>query len=141
MNRYFVSHEESIIYQGNTYQPLPMFWGETSVSQAMNLPTVDVAVPNIDGQVADYLQHVDLSGRDVTLLLLHSHLLGDSAVHQLKFQVLIATLENIGGDDEMAHFMLGINTGLDDFLPRHVITRTEFPGVPDDVRRASVLGI
>jgi hypothetical protein len=40
---------------------------------------------------------------------------------------------------QQAVFTLGFNLALQELLPRYVITAKEFPGVPEGLRRGSIL--
>jgi len=124
--KYFVDHERSIIFDGNTYNPLPMEWSGLDINQGMTLPTMRVAVPNLGGEVVDYLEELDVLENDVTLLLLHLDLLGDTTA----FDKLLFQIQGISGDQLVAVLDLGINVGIEDRIPREVITTDEFPGIP-----------
>ncbi len=134
VKRYFVEHDKTIIFNGNTYYPLSMSWGDFEVSRGMMLPSMRVSVPNmgastlIDGeeiQAVDYIETKDVLEHDVVLQLLHLDLLGDA---NAKFERLLQ-VQYVEADDLICSFVLGWNLGLQEQLPREVILQDEFPGI------------
>lgn len=133
--KYYADAHDNITFDGQTYTPLSMAWEGEGQNAAMELPSVRVTVPNADGAVGAFLETKDLLGNDVTLQILHLDLLGVATdVEKVKLQIMM-----IESTWEIATFTLGLNLALDQQLPKHVITRAEFPGVPDQYRRASIL--
>ena len=131
----FADTQHGITFAGDDYQPLPMQWQGQEQSSEQKLPSVRVTVPNANGVVGAYLETVDLSGNDCTLQILHLDLLDDvSAVDQVVLQCM-----SVDWNEMAATLTLGINLALSEQLPRHVVTRAQFPGVPDSLRRASIL--
>jgi len=131
----FADTQHGITFAGDDYQPLPMQWQGQEQSSEQKLPSVRVTVPNANGVVGAYLETVDLSGNDCTLQILHLDLLDDvTAVDQVALQVMACDW-----NETAATLTLGINLALSEQLPRHVVTRAQFPGVPDSLRRASIL--
>ena len=135
VKKYFVDFERTITFDGNAYTPLPMRWEGSDMGAGMALPTVNVTVPNIGGEVINYLEGTDLLGNEVVLQIFHLDLLG-TPTDVDKQTLYVMTIQ---GNLETAVFRLGLNMALGEMLPRHVITRKEFPGVPDDIRWASIL--
>lgn len=132
---YYADTQRAITFDGNAYSPMPMSWQGTEQNSGMQLPSVQVVIPTIDGQVGTFLENNDLRGRDVTLQLLHLDLLSMvTDVDKVRLQVMM-----VEWDWQVATFTLSLNLGLQEQLPRHVITKAEFPGVPDSYRRASIL--
>jgi len=135
VTKYWVDAQRPIVFNANTYNPLPMAWEGVEVSSRMGLPTIKVTVPNLGGEVIDYLEGVDILGRAVTLQILHLDLLGDvSAVDAVTLSVMA-----IDGNLEAVTFTLGLDLNLNDPVPRGVITHQEFPAIPRNIRRATVL--
>ena len=133
--RYYADTQHTIVFDGQTYQPLAMAWGNMGQSGQMALPNVQVTVPNVTGIVGAFLETTSLLGNDVILHLLHLDLLGIvTDADNTRLQIMM-----VEWDRERAIFTLGLNVALTDNLPRAVITRAEFPGVPDAMRRASIL--
>lgn len=133
--KYYVDNETSITFQSNTYSPLEMSWSGYTVSAAMPLPTMTVNISNIGGEVIDYLETLDIIGNDVVLQILHIDRSGvvedvTTAKDEVALQV-----QSIVGDDMVASFTLGLNLGLNDMLPRGVMTKAKYPGMIDDVIR------
>jgi hypothetical protein len=134
-NRYFVDAQREVVFQGNTYAPLWMRWEGLEVSTQLQLPTVRVTVPNLGGEVIDYLEEVDLLGHLVVLRIFYLDLM-----ERLEdFDDVTLQIIAIEGDLQAVTFTLGMDVSLREALPRHVITRTEFPAVPDNIRRATIL--
>jgi hypothetical protein len=135
VTRYWVDAQRPIVFNGQTYHPLPMIWEGVELSNAMSLPVVKVSVPNVGGEVIDYLEGVDILGRSVTLQILHLDLLGDvSNVDAVTLSVMA-----IEGNLEAVTFTLGLDLNLNEPIPRGVITLQEFPAVPRNIRRATIL--
>lgn len=133
--KYYADVHDAITFDGNQYSPLPMVWEGEAQAASMELPSVRVTVPNVDGAVGAFVETTNVLGNDVTLQILHLDLLSVvTDVDKVTLQVML-----IEWNGEMATFTLGINLALDQQLPKHVITRSEFPGVPDQFRRASIL--
>lgn len=131
VKRYFVDHDKELVLDGNTYVPLPMRWDGFEMSASMGLPGMKISTLNLGQQVSDYVEELDILDNDVVLKLLHLDLLGDvQAKDEMAFQVKM-----IEGDDVFITFDLGMNIGLNDLLPRGVITKDEFPAIVDDVIR------
>lgn len=127
----FIDHDQALVIDGDTYNPLPMRWDGFEMSGTMNLPGMKISTFNLGQQVSDYVESIDILENDVVLKLVHIDLLGDvQAKDEMAFQIKM-----IEGDDLFITFELGINLGLNDLLPRGVITKDEFPGIVDDVIR------
>ena len=125
--KYFVDNESSIVFNGNTYEPLSMSWQDFEVSREMNLPSMKITTPNIGGEVVDYVESIDILEHDVVLQLLHYDLLSDvNAKDELLLQI-----QAVEGDDMVAQFTLGLNLGFQDTLPRKVVLKTEYPGLTE----------
>jgi len=129
VERFFVSHDRSIIFDGNTYDPLPMTFSGMDSSGSMKLPVIRIAIPNVNNIVIDYIEDLDILENDVTIMLLHLDLLGNvNAKDKSLFQ-----LQVIESDDVTAVFSIGMNIGLDDAVPKEVMLKEEFPGILDTV--------
>jgi hypothetical protein len=142
--RRYVDFEREITYGGNTYKRLPMAWSGLEIQPGMQLPTMDVTVPSVpmereDGEihsVSEWIELLDLLEHDVRLLILHLDLLDDSTA---KDQVLLQ-IQTVQDDPAAGACVirLGLNLDLTDMLPRGVITKAEFPGIPDDRVRIQI---
>lgn len=132
---YWVHHAEPVLFNGNTYQPLPMRWEGVEASMTMQLPGVRVSVANVQGQAAAYVEDHDLLGRDVRLQIMHLDLLGTPTdVDELALQI-----QQIEVNAQAVTALCSLNLGLNDLLPKGIITQTEFPGNTDDIRRLSIV--
>jgi hypothetical protein len=129
--KYYVDHDEAIVIDGNTYQPLPMRWDGYEMSGSMSMPTMKISTHNLGEQVSDYVEELDILDNDVVVQLVHLDLLGDLQARD-SMTLQIQTIES---DDLFITFNLGLNLGFSDLLPRGVITKEEFPGVVDDTIR------
>lgn len=133
--RYYADTQRAIIFDGNTYNPLPMTVSGLGLTSQQSLPAVRLTTTNIAGNVGAFLETTDILGHDVEVKILHLDLLGNvSNQDSVHLQVLA-----VEWDDTRATFSLGLHIALQDLLPRHVITAEEFPGVPEGLRRASIL--
>lgn len=129
--RYFVANEAMITFDGHDYEPLDMIWQDFEIGQNMSLPTMRILVPNIGGEVEDYVEKIDILENDVVLQVVQFDLLGDAnAKDELKLQI-----EGIEGDDIVASVMLGWNLGFKDNLPRKILLKKEYPGMTQTTRR------
>ena len=127
--RRFVTFEESIIFDGNTYTPLHMEWSGLEVGDGMSLPSASIVVPSANSIIMDWAEEFDIRENDVRLQILHLDLLSDlAAVDEILLQV-----QSIAGDPSggAITFTLGLNLGLSDKIPRGVTLKSEFPGLPD----------
>jgi hypothetical protein len=134
-NRYFSTAQREIVFDGQTYTPLPMSWQGGEVSSGMSLPVVRVSFLDLTGAVEDYLEIVSLLGRTVELMILNLSLLEDP----INVDALVLQLMAVSGHLGVVTFTLGLNLALDDMLPKYVISSSEFPAIPSGMRRASLL--
>ncbi len=134
--RYFVDFERAITYAGHEYLPLPMTWSGFEVERNMALPTMTIAVPSLDGTVIAWVEDLNVLERDVTLLILHLDQLGDSQAKD----TLTLQIQGVQDDpgEGLCVFTLGLNLGLSDQLPRGLIMKADFPGIPDDRVRIQI---
>lgn len=133
--RYYATMQYPVDFEGHTYQPLPMLVEGLAQNSQQNLPAVRLMTTNVTGAVGAFLETTDILGHDVLLRLLHLDLLGNTANQdQARLHVLA-----VEWDQQQATFSLGINIGLNEILPRGLISASEFPGVPEGLRRASIL--
>jgi hypothetical protein len=133
--RYFADAQEPFVFQGQTYSPVPMQWEGMSQSSQQTLPTIAITVANVDGQIGVYLEENIVFGRMVILQLLHLDLLGTPTdVDSVRLSILACEWHW-----QTAVFHVGLDLGLQEILPRGLISAEEFPGVPEGLRRASIL--
>ena len=112
-----------------------MTWSGVELNSQMQLPTVQLTLPDMDGSVEDYLETINMLGRDVTLQMLHLDLLADPTnVDEVRLQVMA-----VGSGEDIVTFTLGLNFGLSDQLPKDIISLSEFPSVyRAGLRKASI---
>lgn len=128
--KYWADHEEAIVYQGNTYEPLHMRWETIKTSQASPTEGATIALSNIGGEVAKYLKEIDITGNPVVLQKLHLDLLNSlTAPWTRRFKVLAARYDIMAAVFDVGR-QLGRNR-----LPRGVITKDKYPGIVSDVPR------
>lgn len=143
---YYANVPDPIVFDGHTYQPLPMQWEGLQQSSQMQLDTIRVTVSQrardartgeagADDQVSQLLETTSLRGKTVILQILHHDLLTDMSA-QYRTQRVIVTVE---WSMMQGVFTLALDVGLNIYLPRRIMTRAEFPGIPDALRRASIL--
>jgi hypothetical protein len=112
-----------------------MQWEGMSQSSQQTLPTIAITVANVDGQIGVYLEENIVFGRMVILQLLHLDLLGTPTdVDSVRLSILACEWHW-----QAAVFHVGLDLGLQEILPRGLISAEEFPGVPEGLRRASIL--
>jgi hypothetical protein len=128
--------QRSFVHLGNTYHPLPMAWEGLELSNQLQLPVVRVTVPSLDGTINDYLEEVDLLGHPVVLRILYLDAQQDLITDTDDVTLQLMALE---GSFETIVLTLGLDLSLKESLPRHVMTRNEFPAIPDNIRRATIL--
>lgn len=133
--QYYADTQDALTFDGQEYTPLPMQWQGVGQNSQRDLPRITVTVPNVDGQVGAFLETTSLLGRQVTLQLLHADLLATvTDVDRQRLQIVL-----VEWTDTQAVFTCGLSLGLTAQSPRRVVTRLEYPGVPDNIRRASIL--
>ena len=121
VKRYWAEHEEPIVFAGNTYQPLRMFWEGLKTSVGMPTEGSNVALSNLGNVVVKYLgKDLDPSGMEVTLYLLHLDLLNTLTRPYERFFKVIAAR----ADQSLAVFVLGRQFGRNR-LPRRMIFADE----------------
>jgi len=133
--RYYANTQRAIVFDGNTYQPVFLAISGLGQTSQQTLPAVQLTTTNVTGQLGQFLETTDVLGRDVILRILHLDLL-NTVTNQDSIQLQILAAE---WDEERATFALGLNIGLQELLPRHIITADFAPGVPEGLRRASIL--
>lgn len=132
---YFADAQAPFTFQGHLYTPLPMRWEGMGQTSQQTLPAITVTVANVDGQIGTYLEANIVFGRGARLQLLHLDLLGTSTdVDSVALNILACEWTW-----ETAAFHLGLDIGLQEVLPRGLTTAEEMPGVPEGLRRASIL--
>lgn len=132
---YWVDAQREIIFDGHVYQPRALSIEGVDLTAKMTLPAVRLTVPNLASEVTDYLEEIDVLGQPMTVQLFHLDLLDiatDLDSMRLEIMAILGILE-------IVTFTLGLDLSLDDMVPRGVISRKEFPGIPSGMRRASVL--
>ena len=133
--RRYADTQDPITFAGFEYTPLGLRvegWGQTA---EQSLPTLKVTVSNVTGEVGEFLETRSLIGNDCVLHVLHLALLGTTSdVDSIRLQVM-----STEWNWQSCTITLGINVGLSESIPRGVIAKSEFPGVPDNIRRASIL--
>jgi len=118
----WAEHEDPIVFAGNNYLSLHMFWENLKASVGMPIEGSNVALSNVGNQVVKYLKTVDPSGMLVTLQLLHLDLLGKiTRPFERYFKVL-----GCKADLNLAVFTLGREFGKNR-LPRRMIQADEMP--------------
>lgn len=128
--KYKVDHEESIVFQGNTYEPLHMRWDNIKTSHGMPTEGATISVSNITSEATNYVKQVDISGNQIIIQLLHLDLLSTlTSYWQRKYKVL-----GVQADVRVATFTVGRQLGRNR-LPRKVFLRDQFKGLTSDVPR------
>lgn len=131
---YFVRNGKPVYFNGSTYQPLDFVFSGIKVTNTMELPTVQVTVSNLGGQVLAYIEDndIDIETNDVWLQILFIDKFNKvTLVDEMLFQV-----ETMVADyNTAATFNLGVNYSLNDPIPRYTLEKQEFPGLRDDVIR------
>lgn len=133
--RYYADAQQTIVFNGHDYTPLPLLVEGVGQTAEQSLPGIRVTTSNVTGVVGAFLETTDLLGNDLIVRLLHMDLLGSTS-NQDQGVLQIVACE---WDDEQATLTAGLNIGLQDILPRGIISAAEFPGMPEGLRRASIL--
>lgn len=133
--RYYADAQHAVSFDGNTYAPLPLLVEGLGQTSQQSLPAIRVTTSNVTGDVGAFLETTDLLGHDLVVRLLHMDLLGSTSNQdQAVLQIV-----SCDWDDQQATITAGLNIGLQDILPRGLISAAEFPGMPEGLRRASIL--
>ena len=131
---YFVTNGRPISFNGHIYNPLGMSWSGIKATSSMELPSIQVVVPNLGGAIIDYIEEndIDIEGNDCMLqILLIDKFNKVTLVDEMLFQVEVLVADY----HQSATFHLGVNWSLNDTIPRHTLEKQEFPGIRDDVIR------
>lgn len=127
VQRYFVHHEDPIIFEGQTYTPLAMHWENIKTSMSMPTEGMQVALSNVGNQVVKYLKEIDITGNEVVMQLIHLDLLSTLTDYwRRKSQV-----RAVRADPSAAVFVLGRQLGQNQ-LPRRVMLADEYPGISSE---------
>jgi hypothetical protein len=129
VKKYYVDHEETIVFGGNTYERLHMQWQSLKTS-ANPAEGATVSVSNIGGEVIKYLKEFDITGNEVVLELLHLDLLSTLTNYwKRRYKILAARYDVLTATFDVGR-QLGRNR-----LPRGVILKDRYPGINSDVPR------
>ena len=132
---YFTTHSETLTHNGQVYMPIPAVIGEEAQSADGELPRLQIGVANYQGQAFKSARDNDLALNDVTIKFVNVSLTNSGDWDILKMQILGATFA-----EEAAQFTLGWNFNYDAEGPRRVWNRRDFPSIPFNWRRFSVIG-
>jgi hypothetical protein len=130
VNKYWADYEREIEFDGNTYEPLHMHWGNVKTSGAMLTEGSDISVSNLGNRAIKYVKQLDISGNPVRLQILHLDLLDSLTSYWQRVFRLIA----IRADVQTATFTIGRQFNRNK-LPRRVYLKDDFPGLNSDVPR------
>ena len=64
---YFTDYPENIFYGSNTYVPYPIVVGDIAETSKPEVQTFNVAVANIDRQIAAYIESGKILGNDIKI--------------------------------------------------------------------------
>jgi hypothetical protein len=134
--RYYADVSDPVVIDGHTYTQMPMSWQGVTQRSDMSILAVQVTVPNIGGEVSAFVEANDLLARNVTLAICHLDLLQVAQSREvLDLQILMVSWRQW----QDVTFTCGLDLSLSEQIPSQVITRTNAPGTPDTMRRASLL--
>ncbi len=111
-----------------------MVWSGISISASMNLPTNQVTISNLGGEVIDYIEQngIEIEGNDVRLqILLIDKYNKVTLVDEMLFQIEIIIADYL----RACTIQLGVNYSLNDPIPRGTIETNEFPAIRGDAVR------
>jgi len=130
VKKYWADHEEPITFQGNTYQPLHMFWENVKTGVGMTSEGANIGLSNLGNQVVKYLKEIDPTGNQVVLQMFNLDLIATmTRPWQRLFKVLA-----VRADTNAAVFILGRDFGRNK-ITRGVLTADEAPGLNSSVPR------
>lgn len=133
---YLAHNPDPVVFEGNTYQPLPMRFVNLKADSSHSLPVATVNFSNIGNLVVDYIEDddngYDVDGNDVTLMVLAMDRLGRVFKYREdRFQVLMA----VDDQQRTMTLYLGLLVRFNDPIPFETIERNEFPALRGDVVR------
>jgi hypothetical protein len=135
---YWIDHEDPLVFQGNTYSPIHMLWKGIKASAGMPTEGFQVVVSNLPSmdakgeisQAGRYIKHIDVSGNEIIIQLLHLDLLATLTQYWKRKAKVLA----IKADINAVAFSVGRSLG-HERLPRSVILKDRYPGLSSDVPR------
>jgi len=130
----FTSHPETLTFNGQTYMPVPFTIGVEEQTLGNELPQLMVNVSNFQGMALRFAKDNDLSLRNVTVRLVNTTLTASGDDARTRLQILGSIFAN-----EVATFMLGHNFNFDAEGPIRSFNRRDFPSIPFEQRRFSIL--
>lgn len=128
------THPETLTHNSQVYFPIPAAIGENVMTADGELPTLNVDVANVRGDVFRYARDNDLSLNDCTIKFVNVSLTNSGDWDSIKMQVVGA-----GFAEEVARFTLGWNFNYDALGPRRVWNRRDYPSIPFSWRRWATL--
>jgi hypothetical protein len=126
--KYWCDHEESFVYNGNTYTPLPMRWENFKTSQSMTIEGWTVSVTNLSGEAKRYLKRFDPSGCPVWLRLLHTRLMASTTTHWKRYGKVLKA----AGNNTSVTFTIARELGRN-MQPNEVYLQSEWPSLTSEI--------
>lgn len=133
LQRFYADNPEPITWNGNTYQPLGMSWGNIKTSESMPVEGSSISVSNLGNSTWRYVKNIDISGQPIRVELLHYDFLDGTITTQPAWQRIFKILR-YRADRGVLIFDVGRDLG-HNRLPRHVILKDEYRGLSSDVPR------
>ena len=130
----FTSHAETVTWNSNVYQPVPLSIGEEEQVAGNQLPSLQVSVANFQGMAYRFAKDNDLALQDVTIRLVNTTLTASGADDSIRMQILGSVFAG-----EVAVFHLGFNHNYDSQGPRRTYNRTSFPTIPFNLRQWAII--
>jgi hypothetical protein len=131
VKKYWVDHQQEIVFQGHTYERLHMKWQNIKASSGMALEGANISVSNLARKAEDYVETLDIKGNEVLIQLLHLSLLDTlTAFYQRLFRVMA-----VRADAMSITFTVGRDLGRGHQLPAQVMLKEDYPGLIDNPLR------
>jgi len=128
VKKYWVDHQQEIVFQGNTYERLHMKWGNIKASSGMDLEGATISVSNLARKAEDYVETIDIKGNEILLQFLHLSLLNTlTRFYERLFRVMA-----VHADAMTITFTVGRDLGRGHQLPPEVMLKEDYPGLIDN---------
>ena len=132
---YFVSHPETVTWNGATYNPMPMRVSAEEQSADGSLPQMTIDVSNPAGQIYRVAKENDLSLKTVIVRAVNLSVTNSGDDARVKMKILGTAFA-----EESARFTLGFGFNFDAEGPKRVYNRRDHNAVPINFRNYAIVG-
>lgn len=127
--RYYCNHDEAVVFDSITYDPLPMKIEQYSSNSKGELPFIQVSISNIGNEALEVLETYDVLEQMIVIRIVNLEILSDTTAQDSTELMIISVSTS---DQGVATFVLGLPIATDEEVPRERFTTDVFPGIPSE---------